>query len=198
MNTDNPIDRLARGLNRLPGVGPKSARRIALEMLTWDTEEVRRLADLMVDVKTTVKACTLCGNLGLSDPCSICEDPRRDRTILMIVDTVANLLAVERTAHFRGLYHVLGGRLSPLEGVGPDDLNIDTLPGRITNGEVQEVILANEPTVEGDATAQFLNQLLSGAPVQVTQIARGLPVGSDLALADQVTLSRALEGRREL
>lgn len=198
MNTDNPIDRLARGLNRLPGVGPKSARRIALEMLTWDTEEVRRLADLMVDVKTTVKACTLCGNLGLSDPCSICEDPRRDRTTLMIVDTVANLLAVERTAHFRGLYHVLGGRLSPLEGVGPDDLNIDTLPGRITNGEVQEVILANEPTVEGDATAQFLNQLLAGAPVQVTQIARGLPVGSDLALADQVTLSRALEGRREL
>ena len=198
MNTDNPIDRLARGLNRLPGVGPKSARRIALEMLTWDTEEVRRLADLMVDVKTTVKACTLCGNLGLSDPCSICEDPRRDRTTLMIVDTVANLLAVERTAHFRGLYHVLGGRLSPLEGVGPDDLTFDTLPGRITNGEVQEVILANEPTVEGDATAQFLNQLLAGAPVQVTQIARGLPVGSDLALADQVTLSRALEGRREL
>ena len=197
MNGDNPIDRLARGLNRLPGVGPKSARRIALEMLTWETDEVRRLADLMVDVKTNVKACRLCGNLGLTDPCSICEDPRRDRTILMVVDTVANLLAVERTAHFRGLYHVLGGRLSPLEGVGPDDLNISTLPGRIAGGEVQEVILANEPTVEGDATAQFLNQLLAGAPVQVTQIARGLPVGSDLALADQVTLSRALEGRRQ-
>lgn len=196
MNGDNPIDRLARGLNRLPGVGPKSARRIALEMLTWETDEVRRLADLMVDVKTKVMACTMCGNLGLTDPCSICEDPRRDRTILMVVDTVANLLAVERTAHFRGLYHVLGGRLSPLEGVGPDDLNISTLPGRIAGGEVQEVILANEPTVEGDATAQFLNQLLAGAPVQVTQIARGLPVGSDLALADQVTLSRALEGRR--
>lgn len=197
MNGDNPIDRLARGLNRLPGVGPKSARRIALEMLTWETDEVRRLADLMVDVKTKVMACTMCGNLGLTDPCSICEDPRRDRTILMVVDTVANLLAVERTAHFRGLYHVLGGRLSPLEGVGPDDLNISTLPGRIAGGEVQEVILANEPTVEGDATAQFLNQLLAGAPVQVTQIARGLPVGSDLALADQVTLSRALEGRRQ-
>ena len=118
--------------------------------------------------------------------------------MLMVVDTVGNLLAIERTAHFRGLYHVLGGRLSPLEGVGPDDLNINSLPRRLVGGEVKEVILANEPTVEGDATAQYLNQLLAGAPVEVTQIARGLPVGSDLALADQVTLGRALEGRRQL
>ena len=198
MNSESPIDRLAKGLNRLPGVGPKSARRIALDMLTWNTEEVRRLADLMVDVKTNVKSCTVCGNLGLTDPCSICDDSRRDRTLLMVVDTVANLLAVERTAHFRGVYHVLGGRLSPLEGVSPEDLNLASLPDRIAGGEVQEVILANEPTVEGDATAQYLSQLLAGAPVEVTQIARGLPVGSDLALADQVTLSRALEGRRQL
>jgi recombination protein RecR len=189
---------LAKGLGRLPGVGPKSARRIALEMLTWETDEVRRLADLMVQVKTTVKTCGTCGNLSVADPCEICTDARRNPSQLMVVDTVANLLAVERTSHFRGLYHVLGGRLSPLEGVGPDDLNLSRLVDRVNVNGITEVILANEPTVEGDATAQYLNQLLSSTSAQVTQIARGLPIGSDLALADQVTLSRALEGRREM
>lgn len=191
------IDRLINGLGRLPGVGPKSARRIALEILTWDTENVRALADLMVEVKTKVRQCSVCFNLTESDPCAICTDPRRDRSLLMVVDFVGDLLAVERSYMFRGLYHILGGRISPLDGVGPEDLHIQELLGRLKQGEIQEVILANGPTVEGDATAQYLKQCLAPLGVRPTQIARGLPVGSDLALADQVTLARALEGRRE-
>lgn len=196
--TEDPIERLARGLGKLPGVGPKSARRIALDMLTWSTDEVRRLADLFVEVKTTVKECSTCHNLAVDDPCRICTDVRRDSTMIMVVDTVANLIAVERTNSYRGLYHVLGGRLSPLDGIGPDDLKIEDLESRVASGSFREVILANEPTVEGDATAHYICQVLDGSGVRITQIARGLPVGSDLSLADQVTLSRALEGRREL
>jgi recombination protein RecR len=195
---DDPIERLAKGLGRFPGVGPKSARRIALDVLTWETDEVRRLADLLVEIKTNVKPCSTCFNLAVDDPCSICTDARRDTTTIMVVDAVANLIAVERTNSYRGVYHVLGGRLSPLDGIGPDDLKIAELEVRVSAGAIREVILANEPTVEGDATAQYLSQILSESGVQITQIARGLPVGSDLSLADQVTLSRALEGRREL
>ena len=195
---DDPIDRLAKGLGRFPGIGPKSARRIALDVLTWSTDEVRQLADLLVEIKTNVKECLTCFNLAVEDPCSICTDARRDTSIIMVVDAVANLIAVERTNSYRGVYHVLGGRLSPLDGIGPEDLKIAELETRVAGGEIREVILANEPTVEGDATAQFLSQVLSSSGVQITQIARGLPVGSDLSLADQVTLSRALEGRREL
>jgi len=192
------IDRLIQGLGRLPGIGAKSARRIALEILTWETEEVRALADLMVEVKTRVRLCSACHNLTETDPCRICSDPRRDTSLLMVVDTVGDLLAVERTHTYRGLYHVLGGRISPLDGIGPDDLFIEGLIHRVGQGEVREVILANGPTVEGDATAQYLRHCLDATDVEVTQIARGLPVGSDLALADQVTLQRALEGRRHL
>ena len=195
---DDPIDRLARGLGKFPGVGPKSARRIALDMLTWSTDDVRRLADLLVEVKTTVQECSTCYNLALDDPCPICTDARRDNSTLMVVDAVANLIAVERTNSYRGLYHVLGGRLSPLDGIGPDDLKLAELEARVGSGSIREVILANEPTIEGDATAQYIHQILETRGVLITQIARGLPVGSDLALADQVTLSRALEGRREL
>lgn len=195
---EDPIDRLARGLGRLPGVGPKSARRIALDMLTWSTDEVRQLADLLVEVKTNIRECSSCFNLAVDDPCPICSDARRDASTIMVVDAVANLIAVERTNSYRGLYHVLGGRLSPLDGIGPDDLKIDELEARVAAGSIREIILANEPTVEGDATAQYISQILSSTGVQMTQIARGLAVGSDLSLADQVTLSRALEGRREL
>ena len=195
---EDPIERLARGLGRLPGVGPKSARRIALDMLTWSTEDVRQLADLLVEVKTNVRECSSCFNLAVNDPCPVCSDDRRDASTIMVVDAVANLIAVERTNSYRGLYHVLGGRLSPLDGIGPEDLKIDELEARVKAGSVREIILANEPTVEGDATAQYISQILSSTGVQITQIARGLAVGSDLSLADQVTLSRALEGRREL
>ena len=195
---EDPIDRLARGLGRLPGVGPKSARRIALDMLTWSTDEVRQLADLLVEVRTNIRECSSCFNLAVDDPCPICSDARRDASTIMVVDAVANLIAVERTNSYRGLYHVLGGRLSPLDGIGPDDLKIDELEARVAAGSIREIILANEPTVEGDATAQYISQILSSTGVQMTQIARGLAVGSDLSLADQVTLSRALEGRREL
>jgi recombination protein RecR len=195
---EDPIDRLARGLGRLPGVGPKSARRIALDMLTWSTDEVRQLADLLVEVKTNIRECSFCFNLAMDDPCPICSDTRRDASTIMVVDAVANLIAVERTNSYRGLYHVLGGRLSPLDGIGPEDLKIDELEARVAAGSIREIILANEPTVEGDATAQYISQILSSTGVQITQIARGLAVGSDLSLADQVTLSRALEGRREL
>ncbi len=195
---EDPIDRLARGLGRLPGVGPKSARRIALDMLTWSTDEVRQLADLLVEVKTNIRECSSCFNLAVDDACPICSDARRDASTIMVVDAVANLIAVERTNSYRGLYHVLGGRLSPLDGIGPDDLKIDELEARVAAGSIREIILANEPTVEGDATAQYISQILSSTGVQMTQIARGLAVGSDLSLADQVTLSRALEGRREL
>jgi recombination protein RecR len=195
---EDPIDRLARGLGRLPGVGPKSARRIALDMLTWSTDDVRQLADLLVEVKTNIRECSSCFNLAVDDPCPICSDTRRDASTIMVVDAVANLIAVERTNSYRGLYHVLGGRLSPLDGIGPEDLKIDELEARVIAGSIREIILANEPTVEGDATAQYISQILSSTGVQITQIARGLAVGSDLSLADQVTLSRALEGRREL
>jgi recombination protein RecR len=195
---EDPIDRLARGLGRLPGVGPKSARRIALDMLTWSTDDVRQLADLLVEVKTNIRECSACFNLAVNDPCPICSDTRRDASTIMVVDAVANLIAVERTNSYRGLYHVLGGRLSPLDGIGPEDLKIDELEARVVAGSIREIILANEPTVEGDATAQYISQILSSTGVHITQIARGLAVGSDLSLADQVTLSRALEGRREL
>ena len=196
--SSNAIDRLIAGLSHLPGIGAKSARRIALEMLTWETEEVRALAELMVEVKTQVRQCSVCFNLTEEDPCGICSDPRRDRSLLMVVDHVGDLLAVERAGAYRGLYHVLDGRISPLDGVGPEDLHIGELLERLGQNEAQEVILANGPTVEGDATAQYLSQRLEPLNVKTTQIARGLPVGSDLALADQVTLARALEGRREL
>ena len=194
----NAIDRLIGGLNRLPGIGAKSARRIALDILTWDTEEVRELADLMVEVKTRVQPCSICFNLTEHDPCAVCADSRRNRSLLMVVDFVGDLLAVESAHIYRGLYHIMGGRISPLDGVGPEDLHIRELLERLKQGEIREVILANGPTMEGDATAQYLVQCLDPLDVQVSQIARGLPVGSDLALADQVTLMRALEGRREL
>ena len=194
----NAIDRLVAGLGRLPGIGEKSARRIALDVLTWNTEDVRMLADLMVEVKTSVGMCSVCFNLTEVDPCPICSDPRRDQSVLMVVDFVGDLMAVERMHTFKGVFHILGGRISPLDGIGPDELSIDELLHRVSGGVVSEVILANGPTVEGDATAQYLRECLRDTDVQVTQIARGLPVGSDLALADQVTLARALEGRREL
>lgn len=196
--SSNAIDRLISGLSQLPGVGAKSARRIALEILVWETEKVQTLAALMVEVKTQVLQCSVCFNLTEEDPCSICSDKRRDRCTLMVVDYVGDLLAVERAGSYRGLYHVLDGRISPLDGVGPEDLHIKELLERLNQNEIQEVILANGPTVEGDATAQYLNQCLMPFNLKATQIARGLPVGSDLALADQVTLARALEGRREL
>ena len=192
------IDRLIQGLGRLPGIGAKSARRIALEILTWDTGEVRALSDLMMEVKTKVRQCSVCHNLTEVEPCRICSDSRRDGALLMVVDTVGDLLAMERTHIYRGVYHVLGGRISPLDGVGPDDLFVQGLIDRVGRGDIREVILANGPTVEGDATAQYLRHCLDAMDVEVTQIARGLPVGSDLALADQVTLQRALEGRRRL
>lgn len=194
----NAIDRLAAGLGRLPGIGEKSARRIALDVLTWKSEDVRALAELMVEVKTRVRACGACFNLSESDPCPICQDERRERSQVMVVDFVGDLLALERMRAYSGLYHVLGGRISPLDGIGPDELNIQPLVARLNGGGIREVILANGPTVEGDATAQYLKQILEAHDVTVTQIARGLPVGSDLALADQVTLARALDGRREL
>lgn len=191
------INRLVAALNRLPGIGAKSARRIALDMLTWDTDAVRALSEVMVDVKTRVKRCTICFNLTEGDPCEVCTHPRRDATQVMVVDFVGDLLAVERTGLYRGHYHVLDGRISPLDGISAEDLHIQELLDRVRQGIIQEVILANGPTVEGDATAQYLAQCLGPLKVKTTQIARGLPVGSDLALADQVTLSRALEGRRE-
>jgi recombination protein RecR len=192
------IGRLISGLNRLPGIGAKSARRIALDLLTWDLEQVKALARMLVEVKTQVRQCSVCYNLTEVDPCAICADVRRDRSVIVVVDYVADLLAFEQMAAFRGTYHVLDGRISPLDGVGPEDLHVNELLERAAKDEVKEVILANGPTVEGDATAQYLSNQLAGMNLRVTQIARGLPVGSDLSLADQVTLSRALEGRREM
>ena len=192
------IDRLVSGLNRLPGVGAKSARRIALDLLTWELDEVKSLARLLVDVKTQVRQCSACFNLTESDPCTICSDPRRDPSMIVVVDYVADLIAFEQMATYRGVYHVLDGRISPLDGIGPEQLKIKQLMDRVAQQDIKEVILANGPTVEGDATAQYLTGQLAGTGVRVTQIARGLPVGSDLSLADQVTLSRALEGRREM
>ncbi|HXG15588.1 MAG TPA: recombination mediator RecR [Calidithermus sp.] len=193
-----PVARLIEALQRLPGIGPKTAQRLTFFLLKRPAEEVRELAEALLAVKERIVYCRTCFNVTDEDPCRICRDPARDSGVLCVVEEPNDLLAMERTGEFRGRYHVLLGALSPLEGIGPEDLKVRELLARLDAGGVAEVILATNPNVEGEATALYLARLLRPLGVRVTRIARGLPVGGDLEYADQVTLSKALEGRREI
>jgi recombination protein RecR len=185
-------------LGRLPGVGPKSAQRIAFHLLAADPADVRRLVLALTEVKDKVRFCTVCGNVAEQEQCRICRDPRRDPTVLCVVEEPKDVVAIEKTREFRGRYHVLGGAISPMDGVGPDDLRTRELMARLSDGTVTEVILATDPNLEGEATATYLARLLGPMGLRITRIASGLPVGGDLEYADEITLGRAFEGRRLL
>jgi recombination protein RecR len=192
------IEELTAELARLPGIGRKTALRLTYYLLKRTPDESRRLARAIETVAARVRECSRCGNLTESDPCELCQDPRRDRSVICVVEEAADIGAIERTGQFRGLYHVLGGRLSPLEGVGPEELNVDALVRRLDTADdaVTELIIATNPSVEGEATALYLQKLVGPRGIRVTRLARGLPVGGDLEYADGVT--EALSGRREL
>jgi recombination protein RecR len=185
-------------LGRLPGVGPKSAQRIAFHLLAADPVDVRRLAATLVEVKEKVRFCVTCGNVAEDVECRICLDPRRDPAVLCVVEEPKDVQAVERTREYRGRYHVLGGAISPIEGIGPDDLRVRELMTRLADGTVTELIIATDPNLEGEATATYLARLIKPMGLAVTRLASGLPVGGDLEYADEVTLGRAFEGRRRL
>jgi len=185
-------------LGRLPGVGPKSAQRIAFHLLAADPVDVRRLAQVLVEVKDRVTFCSVCGNVAEEETCRICRDPRRDPAVLCVVEEPKDVVAIERTREYRGRYHVLGGSISPIDGIGPDELRIRELMPRLADGTVGEVILATDPNLEGEATATYLTRLLKPMGLRVTRLASGLPVGGDLEYADEVTLGRAFEGRRSV
>ncbi|WP_285892252.1 recombination mediator RecR [Brachybacterium sillae] len=185
-------------LGRLPGIGPKSAQRIAFHLLDADVEQVRRLADVLVTVKDTVRFCEICGNVSAEERCRICTDPRRSDEMICVVEESKDIVAIERLREFRGRYHVLGGAIDPIGGVGPNDLRIRELMARLGSGETREVILALDPNIEGEATAAYLSRLLAPMELTVTRLASGLPVGGDLDYADEMTLSRAFAGRRSV
>jgi recombination protein RecR len=185
-------------LGRLPGIGPKGAQRIAFHILAADPADVARLAHALSEVKEKVRFCSVCGNVTEDETCRICRDPRRDQTILCVVEEPKDVVAIEKTREFRGRYHVLGGAISPIDGIGPDDLRIRELVARLADGAVAEVILATDPNLEGEATATYLARMLVPLGVAVSRLASGLPVGGDLEYADEVTLGRAFEGRRRV
>jgi recombination protein RecR len=192
------IQDLIDELGRLPGVGPKSAQRIAFHILSADPTDVLRLADALREVKEKVRFCSVCGNVAEQEECRICRDPRRDQTILCVVEESKDVVAIEKTREFKGRYHVLGGAISPIEGIGPDDLRIRELMVRLSDAGIVEIILATDPNLEGEATATYLARLISPLGIAVSRLASGLPVGGDLEYADEVTLGRAFEGRRRV
>lgn len=193
-----PLRQLVQQLTRLPGIGEKTATRLAFFLLRSDSEYARTLSEAIVAVKQEIRLCSRCLGFTERDPCEICDDPRRSDEIVCVVEDPADILAIERAGDFLGRYHVLHGTLAPLEGVGPDQLKIAELLARLRDGRVKEIILATNPTVEGEATALYLARLIKPSGVKVTRIAHGLPMGGDVEYADGVTLSRALEGRREM
>ncbi len=194
MYTAESVEQLAEQFAQLPGIGRKTAHRLALYVLKMEREEVVTFAKALVNAKDKVRYCSICSNITEADPCLICSNQKRDRSAICVVEEPSDVLALEKTNEFKGLYHVLGGALSPLDGIGPDDLRVKELLPRVTNG-IEEVILALNPNVEGEATTLYLSKLLKPLGVKVTRIARGLPMGSDIEFADEATLSRALEGR---
>lgn len=193
---EGPIQDLVEELGRLPGIGPKSAQRLAFHLLTVDAADAERLADAIRSVKERVRFCARCFNVSEAEECRICRDARRDPSVLCVVEEPRDLIAIERTSEFRGRYHVLGGAISPLDGVGPDDLHIKALVARLGSEEITEIVIATNPNIEGEATASYLAKLLKAMDVSVSRIASGLPVGGDLEYADEVTLGRAFAGRR--
>jgi recombination protein RecR len=195
---EGPVQDLIDEMGRLPGIGPKSAQRIAFHLLKVDPADAERLARAITEVKARVHFCRICWNVAEGEVCRICGDARRDATLVCVVEEPRDLVAIEKTREFRGRYHVLGGAISPIEGVGPDDLHIRELLARMQPDGIREVILATNPNVEGEATAMYLARLLSPLGVRVTRLASGLPVGGDLEYADEVTLGRAFAGRRDM
>jgi recombination protein RecR len=195
---EGAVQDLIDELGRLPGIGPKSAQRIAFHLLAAEPVDVERLAAILQRVKAEVRFCRTCGNVAESEECRICRDPRRDATVICVVEEPKDVVAVERTREFRGCYHVLGGAISPIDGVGPDDLRVRELMVRLRDGTVKELILATDPNLEGEATATYLARLVMPMGLIVTRLASGLPVGGDLEYADEVTLGRAFTGRRRV
>jgi recombination protein RecR len=195
---EGAVQDLIDELGRLPGVGPKSAQRIAFYLLAADPADVQRFAAVLVRVKNDVKFCRTCGNVAEGEECRICRDPRRDAAVICVVEEPKDVVAVEKTREFRGRYHVLGGAISPIEGIGPDDLRVRELMLRLADGSVTELILATDPNLEGEATATYLARLVKPMGLAVTRLASGLPVGGDLEYADEVTLGRAFSGRRRI
>ena len=193
---EGAVQELIDELGRLPGIGPKSAQRLAFHVLEADPEDIKRLVASIVTVKERVKFCTICGNVAEQETCGICRDPRRDPTVICVVEESKDVIAVERTRSFRGRYHVLGGAINPIAGVGPDQLRIRELLGRLNDSQIEEVIIATDPNLEGEATATYLARMLKTIGITVTRLASGLPVSGDLEYADEITLGRAFEGRR--
>lgn len=197
-STPEPIQRLVESFHRLPGIGPKSAQRLAYHILRTSEQEASTLAQAILDVKQRIRLCSQCMNITESDPCGYCRDERRDRAVVCVVEQPLDVLAIERSGGYRGLYHVLHGVLSPMDGIGPEHIHIRELVIRLQAGEIQEVIMATNPSLEGEATAMYVQRLIGPAGVKVTRLARGLPSGADLEYTDDVTLARALEGRQEI
>ncbi len=193
-----PLSNLIAELSKLPGIGGKTAQRLAFHILSQDDKDAFALAEAIREAKKNMKYCTICGNLTDVDPCSICSDPARDQSIICVVESPRDVSAMERIKEFQGLYHVLHGAISPMDGIGPDDINLKQLIVRLQQNDVREVILATNPNIEGEATAMYTARLIKPAGIKVTRIAHGVPVGGDLEYADEITLSKAMEGRREL
>ena len=192
---DGALQDLIDELGQLPGIGPRSAQRIAFHVLAAPREDIARLASALTAVKERSRTCDVCGNVSEAELCRVCADPRRVRSVICVVEDAKDVPAIERTREYRGLYHVLGGAINPIRGVGPDQLRVRELMGRLSTGEVEEVILATNPNIEGEATATYLARMLSSMEVPVSRLASGLPVGGDLEYADEITLGRAFEGR---
>lgn len=192
-----PVGRLIGELSKLPGIGQKTARRLSFYLLGRSKDEVKELADAIIDAREKTKYCSICNNLTENDPCDYCSSEERDQTTICVVESPKDVIAMEKTGEYNGLYHVLHGAISPMDGIGPDEIKIKSLLSRLEEG-VKEVIVATDPNAEGDATAMYIAKLLKPLDVEVTRIAHGLPVGGDLEFADEITLSKALEGRREI
>lgn len=193
-----PLAKLINELSKLPGIGTKSAQRLAFHILSLDDREAEQLADAITTAKKEMKYCSVCGNLTDEDPCAICSDPTRKDDVICVVESPRDVMAMERIKEFNGLYHVLHGVISPMEGIGPEDINLKSLVQRLQQGDVKELIIATNPNIEGEATAMYIARLIKPAGIKVTRIAHGIPVGGDLEYADEVTLLKSLEGRREL
>ena len=193
-----PLNRLIGELGRLPGIGGKTAQRLAFHILAMEDREAFALADAIREAKTTMKYCSVCVNLTYEDPCRICQDDTRDQSVICVVESPRDVIAMEKIREYRGLYHVLHGAISPMDGIGPEDINLKSLITRLQDERVQELIIATNPTIEGEATAMYIARLIKPSGIKVTRIAHGIPVGGDLEYADEVTLLKAVEGRREL
>ncbi|AZR74391.1 recombination protein RecR [Anoxybacter fermentans] len=193
-----PLAKLIGELSKLPGIGTRTAQRLAFHLLEVDYTEAKALAEAILEAKEKITYCSICGNLTETDPCHLCDDPARDQSVICVVESPRDIIAMEKTGEFKGLYHVLHGAISPMDGVGPDDIRIKELLPRVQKEGVKEVIIATDPNVEGEATAMYIARLLKPLGIRCTRLAAGLPVGGDLEYTDEVTLSKALEGRREL